>query len=354
MGAGFDCRLWNFSVTRRKENGAKSQKGDLMKLLILGAGASKPFGFPTGEELSEKIRTGLESIEKPFFRDVLAASRFEGLEASESNFEELGNALLYNPSTIDRLIHEREELKDAGKLSIARALIPLEDPSNLTAPAGKATDNGQFWVDVLFRHLAGFDGPEATEKWEEFAILTFNYDRSFEHAMAERCYSVFGEERAEEALDKIQVVHLHGSLGRHPRFPISIDTIHPPGPDFEFEPSFRHERLAEAASNIRTMDFTEADRYQFGDNYEDSVDAVAFLGFSYAPENLQRAGLRRTEDMTNHHPRVFGTTLGLTRKEIMSTKKRLQQYFGVRVNDFTGWGNEYDNLDLLIKSDFLV
>ena len=86
-------------------------------VLVLGAGASKPYGFPTGRELIREIAAGLKNTGS----EVAQLLSAHGHEPSE--LAKFSDALLDSAQpSVDVFLENRAEYLEAGKAAIAAAL----------------------------------------------------------------------------------------------------------------------------------------------------------------------------------------------------------------------------------------
>jgi hypothetical protein len=88
--------------------------------LILGAGASAAYGFPTGPAFKDRIlatHSVRQTLDAPSHTLVHAFVR----DLLNSEF-----------GTIDRFLQANHDFKEIGKVAIAAALIPLERDAALT------------------------------------------------------------------------------------------------------------------------------------------------------------------------------------------------------------------------------
>ena len=81
-------------------------------VLILGAGASKPFGFPTGYEL---------------IRDICTGKSFGTSESQQKEFSRFQRDLRDSgQSSIDTYLENWPEFEAIGKLAICREILEIE------------------------------------------------------------------------------------------------------------------------------------------------------------------------------------------------------------------------------------
>jgi hypothetical protein len=171
-------------------------------LFILGAGASKPFGYPTGAELRDLI------IGQKERRSILSALNVHGdddmkpFERHQDSFiDEFRKSSVYS---IDSFLEHRPEFMAIGKINIAAYIIRHEHDAHL-----RVTQNN--WYMYLFDRLN-----RSIDKINEkkISFITFNYDRSLEQFLFEAVKSRFGPDNinAIEIMKSIPIVHLYGQL----------------------------------------------------------------------------------------------------------------------------------------------
>jgi len=95
-------------------------------VFVLGAGASKPYGFPLGIELKD---TMIANLSNAVFQVVLKKHNFD-----QSLIDDFVEALprTYH-STIDIFLEKKRKYREIGAYVIAHSLLPLEN-SNLLFP----------------------------------------------------------------------------------------------------------------------------------------------------------------------------------------------------------------------------
>ena len=112
-------------------------------VLVLGAGASKPYGFPTGAELASEILLET-SHEGPLFREL------QGLGCESDEIRSFFNAFLDSTHfSLDAFVQQRIEFRHIAKLLIANRLAQHEDDEELLQkPLGD-----EDWYRSLFAKL---------------------------------------------------------------------------------------------------------------------------------------------------------------------------------------------------------
>jgi len=147
------------------------------------------------------------------------------------------------------------------------------------------------------------------------AFITFNYDRSLEYFLYDSIYHAFYEKRHEieknvDAFIPFPIIHVYGS----------VDEISPSDwyhDSCNYYGNFNYFELVEKLSKrIRVIGEERADNEikekvrELVKNYK----RIFFLGFGYAQENLEAIDLLKKINYKTTF--VYGTALGMTRKEI--------------------------------------
>lgn len=242
-------------------------------VIVLGAGASVPYGFDTGEGLLNRARRiPLESL-----ADLIQPLPRPGAVP-------LHDALVHTlDSSIDAMLEPRGDIAAPGKALIARLLLTQESEAR---NRNHHTDRG--WYRTLFTAL---DAPTQAEALAQpVKFVTYNYDRSLEYCLAHAWRVKFSPGQVvNPAAIASMFIHLHGQLGFLPEVggpgqivpyggsadgiseadvlgaSRAIQIIHEPHPQ---DPQFILAREAIAAAN-----------------------RIVFLGFGFSPRNFQRLDL---------------------------------------------------------------
>jgi hypothetical protein len=252
--------------------------------LILGAGASKPYGFPMGRTL----------VARTLAMDPSSTAR--QLAVDKSLIRDLQKALGYSLSdSIDAFLETRENFLEVGKAIIAVLLIPMEEPTD----AWIKDETSPRWYDYLWKMVR-------THKVEDFKanrlrIVTYNYDRSLEFALLRAIQNTYGVSDGEAAdlLRLIPIVHVHGTLGQLPE----LAPVPDPRLTRKYSPELTQNDIAVAGRCIKIShenidDTPELQRAR--DLMKDS-SAVVFLGFGYHRRNVERLRLHEHLQKANIH-----------------------------------------------------
>lgn len=266
-------------------------------VFVLGAGASKPYGFPTASELQwSACRNVLSGAETS---DQWRALQSLGVDEEEATDFRNQLRLAQRPS-IDAFIRHRPEYLEIGKLTIAAGLIPNEKHESLFT----LTPGDDSWYQYIWNHMHDpFD--KITEN--QIAFITFNYDRSLEHYLITTLQAAYDRDLIECArvLDDIPIVHVYGQLGRLPWQEEGGRA---------YTPNVYSDSVRAAAEGIRVIG--EDDLGQgVGEAVRllTSAEQVVFLGFGYHPENLELLSFERVRERGDI--KAIGTAVGLRSAE---------------------------------------
>ena len=267
-------------------------------VLVLGAGASMPYGFPSGHDLFFKIKKDLinQSQDKRYLW-----GRLRTLGIKEEVISDFQDALNYADSpSVDAFLEHRPEFLRVGKLAIAINLIPYEDEKRLFN-IGKSDDVPASWYRYLMDKLDAKDCGEFIHN--KISIITFNYDRSLEHYLYTALKYRYGinDEECAKSISAIPIVHVHGSLGLLPWQKGTYCR--------SYENTLSLSEIALASEQIIVMSEKDSGAPVFYTihNLLEKASKIFFLGFGYHNTNLQRLGMGRLLIKTNK----FGTSFGL-------------------------------------------
>lgn len=244
-------------------------------VFVLGAGASIPYGFPSGASLERQI---VENLADP--DGVWAAPLREMFNTTTlSNFQ---TALRWGQAgSVDAFLELNAGFLEVGKACIARALVPCEVDLVLF------DDRQGAWYDGLWRRLRGAKLDDLTRCNATF--ITFNYDRTLEYYLYRVITNLYGVDgpTAREVLATIPILHVHGCLGK---------LLHDDedGDGRRFTPEVTVDSLR-AAMGIRIVHETAQDDAIF-DAARDALSTAAhvcLLGFGFHPLNLARLAPER-------------------------------------------------------------
>ncbi len=297
-------------------------------VLVLGAGASKEVGLPTGIELTSEIARLLDI-------------RIKG-GRQESGDYEIKEALHLiakatdPPDKVNQFLHTCRRIRDAmpqaisidnfidchadeskiavcGKLAIAKAILTAESKSTIRIDKGNNkidfAQNSSTWFNSFFQILTENCRAEALpERLSSVGVITFNYDRCFEHYLFNAIQNYYGvnADRAAEILQSLEIHHPYGMVGGLPwmRRQTSID----------FGADVNSRDLIPLSNQLRT--FTEGTD-PTDSNIElvratiNGTTRIIFLGFAFHRLNMDLLFGATVSPAKVAH-RVFGSALGIS------------------------------------------
>jgi hypothetical protein len=278
-------------------------------VLVLGAGASVPYGFPTDNELAKQVCSvaGASYTRNwcdGFIEHLKGAAPEEA--ASWSNLSQrmadLQNALqVARPCSIDKFLEGRPDLADVGRLAISTVLLRAEGDFK---PRLWSDVTEGHWYDLLKSRMFG--------PLEEFArnkirIITFNYERSLEFYLFTSLRPHYGpdvpDDKYYETMHRIPLLHVYGSLGPLPWQP--SDGAIPYG-------TRDYGETLRASKGI--LIFREGSGDEAQQNLEKAkewlqwADRILFLGFGFREDNVERLALA---GVLKPRQKISGTCYGL-------------------------------------------
>jgi len=334
---------------------ASRYQGDWMSkfrpktVFILGAGASWPYGFPTGLELRRAILRNLANNTPPFKMLVDAGCNPDNIRAFHRAFR--GSQQDSVDAFMTWAARQRTSFVEIGRMAIAQVLIQRELEDWLLAendedvpakPAGTCKERLQRrWYRYLWNRISD-DFKRLRDA--NVAFITFNYDRSLEHFLftAIRNTHQADEGSVPSVMDRIPIMHVHGRLGRlgwqkpHRQY------------TREFNSALNADCLRQAAEFIH-IPGTDGSPLELGTAITQELswaERVVFLGFGFHPQNLQTLGI--PDVLKRKHPEgkkryACATAYGLKKAERQTVSARLEEIV-------TLYPADHDCLELLRQS----
>jgi len=269
-------------------------------VLILGAGASQPYGFPTGEELRSEICKRL-SDEKDLVTRIVCEKK------SLSDISSFVTALrLSRQYSMDAFLAQRSEYELIGKLALAAVLLIRQSKSEPTFDADLS------WYQRLFNALIDNCPDIETFSNNRLTIITYNYDRSLEHYLFLSLKHTFGlpDKAAAKSVGNLNIVHMHGHVGKvdwegaQERYNIfdydgAVNSwaIRHASSDVELkrarELTLLHRSASKAVDSIKVIHEVDASKlpeFMQARAALSRAQNIYFLGFGYHELNLERLG----------------------------------------------------------------
>jgi hypothetical protein len=280
---------------------------ELETVLILGAGASWDYNFPSGSELVSDI---CKVIDRLPHRDLLDQIFPGQNQPTKQEFIQVLKKA--KPYSIDAWLEHNQRFLEIGKAAIAMTLLDYELRTHLRDRA-----KGD-WYQLLFQRL---NCPFEKFQENDISIITFNYDRSLEHFLFETLTNTYKEKSelaCAEKLSQLKILHVYGSLGR---LGWQSDDPENPVPKVNYGAAINKDTVISAASCIRIISEKNEDlpiEFQQARDWIKEAKAVYFLGFGYHELNMQRLGV---ETLEPRPPKVMGTAYNLDYQRIREVEK---------------------------------
>ncbi|MBN2211361.1 MAG: hypothetical protein JW709_08200 [Sedimentisphaerales bacterium] len=294
-------------------------------VMILGAGASIPYGFPSGYGLLQivcRCNGATINYNPPgninTFHSLPPITDLVKHGIDQAKFQKFLYELEHSQVSIDQFIeHRGEEYYDLGRQAIAIALLRLENETRLfrqdarvrfsNSDESHANSWYQFLWSRMIRPKFSFDDFDQNK----ISFITFNYDRSLEHFLFEALKWNSGKTNEECAtkLEKIDIVHVYGSLG-----PL-------PWQDKENGIPYQsqwHEAYRKSYANIDLMrsDNSLNNHFEKAHRLLAQAERIYILGFGFDPINLARLEL----DKHVKQDIIYATTQGLAADDLTRIK----------------------------------
>lgn len=293
---------------------------DTPTVFILGAGASKPYGYPTGKKLREYICNTMPNV-----IEIYLYRGENSLNNNETNYtikraQKLAEVFSSSStSSIDLFLSRNTDFEAIGKLAIIVSMFEAEAKSGFN----EASENPeQDWYFYLYNRMTStLTSPDDLDSYKrnKVTFVTFNYDRSLEHYFNESFYNSFYDSISsspplETDVFPFEIIHVYGQFAP---LPWQVERGgHLYGID---RANNAYKVLAKSLTdNIGVIyDRTDDDITDKAKNIISEAKRVFFLGFGFAEENLELLGLPGNLNLEHE---IYGTAFGMTDKEIGKLK----------------------------------
>jgi hypothetical protein len=297
---------------------------------VIGAGASKEAGLPTGHELKTTISklldirfehwnqiSGDKSIKSSL--DYIVKNGDENLDSINPYLHEawhIRDALPLAISIDNFIDSQRNNKKIAicGKLAITKAILEAERASKLyfkptgTQPEINLSSLEQTWYLPFFQLLTeNCIKSDLEQRFGSVSLIIFNYDRCFEHFIfnaLQKYYSISSNEAA-SLVGVLNIYHPYGSVGNLP-WQEQENRI-------GFGETPNAEMLAKLSTKIRTFtegtDPNESEILAIRDKMR-NTQRVVFIGFAFHKLNMQLISPDGHD--LQEAPKCYATTLGVS------------------------------------------
>jgi hypothetical protein len=276
-------------------------------VFILGAGASKPYGFPLGNELKDDIRKNfISGLEKMLLYDESREPiRYNQLIVKNGieKAKELFNALKSRISTIDQILSlpNNKELVEIGKQAIIERILHWENECVLKQDSKVEDDDD--WMrylleDLIYHIKVNMDGKYNKLNSLNLNFITFNYDRSLEYFFRKELPALnLNEDYIKIFCDKI--IHIYGKVA--PLCWSNNDKTK----SIPFGIQKNHLESKKYIDNIFLIeDKRNNNNYEKNHKIINESQNIIFLGFGFDKQNLK---LLKIPELLNPTHRLYAT-----------------------------------------------
>lgn len=323
-------------------------------IYVIGAGASKEVGLPTGHELKPVISKLLDiRFDFPTQESgdhLIANALSQYMQRSLTNFGDISPFLkeawhirdaLPQAISIDNFIDSQQgndKLALCGKLGIARSILDAEKGSRLYFKKERINSTINFnsikdsWYVPFFQLITeNCSVKDLEERLKSIVLVIFNYDRCIEHYLFYSLinYYKIEEEAASKLISHIEIYHPYGAVGSLPWQRSDNPT------DFGANPDAN--KLLSIAENIKT--FTEgtdpesSNIVQIRNNIKEAK-RVVFIGFAFHKSNMELLKPPNLTHVLGGKPTIkcFATTLGISTSDKRVVSSQIAELFGEKLN----------------------
>lgn len=317
-------------------------------VIVVGAGASKEAGLPTGQELKTHIVNLLDirfdwREQKSGDPTICEALRLH-VKQTEPASNDINPHLraahhicdaMPQAISIDNFIDAHSEDKKielCGKLAIVRSILHAEKQSRLyfdrtaanrSQPDFKGLEGT--WYNLFFQLLTeNCRKQDLLERAKSVALIVFNYDRCIEHFLyhALQNYYKIPPQEAGNIASAIKIYHPYGKVGALPWQEVSGAV------DFGADPSAR--QLLDLATQIKTFtegtDPASSEIVSIRRNMLDS-SIVVFLGFAFHRLNMQLIRPDTNGKSKSEPKSFFATARGISSSYCKHLEGELGDFF---------------------------
>lgn len=283
-------------------------------LLILGAGASFPYGYPTAIGLRKFIITEFRNRYSTYLHQIKVPQ--ENLNLEISKYDQIIEE--FKASSTDSfdlyLTRNRDKYYDIGKFLLSWCILWFEQNSDFNEDM---TDSNLDWYSKLYKEMTnGIYSSSELEKFKEneLDIITFNYDRSLEEFLFRSLFFSFtgGRGQVADLVKGINIFHVYGKIC-----------------NLQWEDPMHGQKYS--TNNVLDLAYDLRNNIQIiYDERKGEIEKIAemiksaekifFLGFGYSQENLEALGL---QSLLNSNQYIYGSAYKSTEAERTKIKRLL-------------------------------
>lgn len=276
-------------------------------VFVLGAGASKPYGFPLGGELVKEIYSGFYNRVEALLAKMKDPELLEEISDIAKPF--VSSLSRSSSNSIDLFLAGNQHFSKIGKLAIALTILRAERESQFWPN----TESDKDWYAYLFQRMREeLKSPDSFGRFakNKVTFITFNYDRSLEFYLTEALSNSFSHvdrTEIESVISRIPIHHVHGTIDKAPWL----------GEMRRYRSEYSYHDINGLKANIDFIDQDEGRDNKKLDMIRNAINgarSVYFLGFGYSKENLEAIGIFDYASRGRSQA-IFGTAYGMVEEE---------------------------------------
>ena len=266
-------------------------------VFVIGAGASRPYGLPTGEELVQMIINESDELSYAFTKLGRLALPIERYQLLAKTLEETCC------NSIDQFLEIRSDLDLPGRFAASAILLPREQS------ATSAIKQDEHWIASI---INTYCKSGSLEDFDKTRFIVFNYDRLLELFTMRSLISRFSmtEQDAKNYVNNMQIIHPYGIL----EGPWGFGNIEKWKRNYSHNnPQIRSQSIQLAANGINIMSEERVDdavksRFSTCRDWLRWANRAYFLGFGFDRSNCRRLGILNEQDSLLHRCNFVAST----------------------------------------------
>lgn len=295
--------------------------------LVLGAGSSCPYGFPSGVELRSRILKLSDRI------DIFAFAAKKNRRQAQHFLDIFTRSQL---NSIDSFLAKNPEFSEIGKTAIAMVLLHCENESLFLSE-----DIKDHWYRYLVNSISPHSWDELDLSW--LTIISFNYDRSLRFYLHDAFKNMYqkSDEEVQEKLHRLQIHYVYGALthklaayGKYN--PNSAEYY---DEDSEGDENYIYADFQRMYSELRVIPEGRNDDIHLEKirNVLLASSKICILGFGFDPTNIERINESGAFGTVEQPKRVVATTKGMTTAESERAKRWIYGSLYASLRDRSGF-----------------
>jgi len=328
-------------------------------VLILGAGASVPYFYPTMNELRRDIIYNFKNEYNKHFKTVSTMNAPKGISSGKIDGF-INRFRMAGKLSINEYLSFPGNKSDEyyGLMAIAISIANYERKnffgtaleSHLLAKSQREPNyqyEDEDWYSELHKLLVRpiISGEETLDDFgKNLSVITFNYDRSLEQFLYISLIPLFPDDQVKviKQLNNLSVVHVYGQI-------IPLQWQNKPRPYCDYTNIDNADQIQSCVKNIHVMHQERSTNPQIDEARQliKEADRIFILGFGFDEYNYKLLGF---PNIINPGQKIYHTERDLSADSQLMIKKL---YDITEPNRGPQINNDYENIRLLIR-DYLM